>query len=1234
MAQPSSTVGYTSDYNPVSTCTGFGNAGPDRVFAVTIPVGQRLTSAVTPLTSGFDPSIYILAGPATACSTPVCLDGDDSGSATAVNTVTHDNTGTAPLDVFIVVDTTATTGGDFSLTSTLAPIPAGPRGTDTCNPANPITTDVAFMGEDLATATNDYDWSSNPGCVTSGFIGPDRAYPVVLAPDTQVTVNVARTTGSFSPSLQVVTSCPAASNTCLASSNARNPNDLSFRNRTGAPLSFFVVVDASTTATGLYDISFAFGPIPPTPPGDVCTLPLAAGPSVVGSTVGFDNNYTTGTGCASLLGRDAVFTVSVPPGERMVTTVVSTFSDGGTSVNPTLSLIAGTDAGACTAPITCAASASFNSNNVESLAWFNATDAGASFFLVLDTTSSTDPGQLYTLTTTFAAPPQGDRCENPFVLPTNGMPSPVDLATAVNDYALTGAGCTSLSTQGDVVFAVTVPANSIATITAQPDATLNTTLSLARTAADCAARVCIATANTGTSNGALDTISYTNTTASPETVLVIVDTSTLGGGSVDVSATVAPIPQGDTCSQPIAFADGGTLIGERSSGFTNDYTSTGSIGCSLLLGRDAVYAVSIPPGRRGVMRGSPDAGADVSLNLIPTPAANCVAPRTCVASVNGFSSTALGDRTEVLTRFNTSTTAEDYFLIVDTQTAGGDYDLSLTFDTPPVGDRCDAPLALTTGAAINGDFASFLNDYSGTGSSCSSISARADVVYSITVPGDSALDLTVTPGAGLDTSISVATSLAACNTRTCVANASGTTGNPDTLRVLNRSTVPQQYFVIVDHTTIGAVSTFTISAAITPAASGEYCSLATPLPALPVSGETLGGFTNDYGGGGNCASGTFSGADRVYTVSMAPGRTVLTIQPDAGMGISASIVDGPSAACEATPRACVAGADLSTSTGVAERIGYSNTSASPRNVFLIVDTATVNAGLFSVSQTTGPLVPGEDCATAEVLTPDAGTLFGQTTGGFDSDLAGTTANGCVGSTGRDRVYSVSIPPGARFNAFVQPDAGYNPALDLMVGANACAERRCEAAANSSSSSGVAETLGWTNTAGAPVAAWLSVDGTTTATTGAGNFDLTTWFSTPAPGETCANAIPVVDGTALSATTAGFSREITIPVDDNGCEQSLGRDVVYVASVPDGETLTVALTGVAGDVSLNLIAGRASSCGYMPTCVASSNVGGTGVSETAVFTNDTGALRLVFIVIANVSATSTVEAGFTMNVTLN
>ncbi len=112
------TAGFIGDYGAGSGCAG--TAGPDRVYVVSVPAGQTLTAAVTPTSSGFDPSISLEA--ACGLEPRVCIAGDDSGAASATNTVSYTNTSTLAEDIFIVIDTylASSPGGAFDLDVTLA----------------------------------------------------------------------------------------------------------------------------------------------------------------------------------------------------------------------------------------------------------------------------------------------------------------------------------------------------------------------------------------------------------------------------------------------------------------------------------------------------------------------------------------------------------------------------------------------------------------------------------------------------------------------------------------------------------------------------------------------------------------------------------------------------------------------------------------------------------------------------------------------------------------------------------------------------------------------------------------------------------------------------------------------------------------------------------------------------------------------------------------------------------
>ena len=102
-------------------CTGFPTLGPDLVYVIDVPAGQRLTAATTQTQSSYDLAMYVTTScPFTAQAQ--CLVGADSGFSGGNEALTFTNTGGG--DVYIVVDGfQASAAGTFTLTATVATIP-------------------------------------------------------------------------------------------------------------------------------------------------------------------------------------------------------------------------------------------------------------------------------------------------------------------------------------------------------------------------------------------------------------------------------------------------------------------------------------------------------------------------------------------------------------------------------------------------------------------------------------------------------------------------------------------------------------------------------------------------------------------------------------------------------------------------------------------------------------------------------------------------------------------------------------------------------------------------------------------------------------------------------------------------------------------------------------------------------------------------------------------------------
>ena len=236
------------------------------------------------------------------------------------------------------------------------------------------------------------------------------------------------------------------------------------------------------------------------------------------------------------------------------------------------------------------------------------------------------------------------------------------------------------------------------------------------------------------------------------------------------------------------------------SSYANDFTAT-SNGCRGSQGRDRMVRFSVPAGQRVVVTVTPTVSTfDPMVSLVAGPASACVgSTATCVASAD-----ALADNgAETATWTNTGTSAVDVFAIVDdydAQSTNGAYQLVIELRPAPAGETCETALVGASGVAITRTATDFANEYSGATGGCVTPSQGPDFVVAYTVPNNQSLTVTATPGASVDVSLNVATSIGACNGRTCVAATArgGNNGATEQLGWNNTTGATVTAYVIVD----------------------------------------------------------------------------------------------------------------------------------------------------------------------------------------------------------------------------------------------------------------------------------------------------------------------------------------------------------------------------------------------------------------------------------------------------
>src|SRR5205823_5982428 len=155
---------------------------------------------------------------------------------------------------------------------------------------------------------------------------------------------------------------------------------------------------------------------------------------------------------------------------------------------------------------------------------------------------------------------------------------------------------------------------------------------------------------------------YANVTGAPETVFVVVDTSTEapGHGTYSLEVAVDSIAPGEVCAKALPLSGPGSVAGDTSL-FANDYQGSE---CTTFetRGPDVVYSIVVPAGQRLVATAEPEAGSVFApaIYLIRAPSSNCnLAPKPCLAGDDQ------GGRPSRVTYANTSMADETVFVVID-----------------------------------------------------------------------------------------------------------------------------------------------------------------------------------------------------------------------------------------------------------------------------------------------------------------------------------------------------------------------------------------------------------------------------------------------------------------------------------------------------------------------------------------------------------------------------------------
>ncbi|MFO0651781.1 MAG: hypothetical protein U0326_36505 [Polyangiales bacterium] len=371
-------------------------------------------------------------------------------------------------------------------------------------------------------------------------------------------------------------------------------------------------------------------------------------------------------------------------------------------------------------------------------------------------------------------------------------------------------------------YALAIPAGQRATITAhRSDRTGTVRL---RVMDSCAATTCIANASGSTTDAVASAV---NTGATTRTVIVTVaSTSTDNPVTVDLSATLGPIPAGVVCESAPTLTPGTPITG-----IDTFPAATVSAACMPGEGPQRFYRLTVPGGQRATVTAHrTSATGTVRLRAL----ASCAAT-TCVDEASGSTT----DPSIVV--YNTGAT-RDYIASVASTVAGTPVTVDLSASLAPfaANGRCATPTTLTPGATAMGqDLA--LGAPANIG--CTTVYDGPQLFYAVTIPAGRIATVTATPLGAWSPQLHAYPS---CATTACI----GTTevsvdGRPVAIRVPNLTTGPITVIVSVARFAATSLGGFSIAASLTSAPFTVLPAACDDLTTVGTSLTPSGGWTDN-----------------------------------------------------------------------------------------------------------------------------------------------------------------------------------------------------------------------------------------------------------------------------------------------------------------------------------------------------------------------------------------------------
>jgi len=618
-----------------------GASGRVLYYRVTVPAETRLDLQVTP--EGAPPWIPVLRV-LDDCAARTCVFDGQGTTAGMPYTLSIANTGSGSRSYVVAVGATASSNGSFTLRASTTRLSEGAR----CAAPFTLRPDMPVLGRNLADGV-DFVTACRPNAD-----GRVQYYTFDLPGRSIATLRVTPSSSpGWTPAVRVLSSCEATE--CLFDElgSFGAPSAHVFANEDASDRRVYVAIGASTSsATGTYDLALTTAPASV---GEVCSQAIVLTPGTPRIGQRLEDGRLAPSLCRVSGGAVRYYALTVDG--RQAYTVRVTPTSTSPAWTPQVRVFEG-----CAAT-RCEFDALGNASMPLTVTGLNESVTPRTYTVSVNASVAVASGT-YDIVAGVSDPAPGALCSAPLPL----SPSAPAMNQNTANGAVSSLACLPASNGGQLFYGIRIPPGQRVRIVATPVS--GTTASPVLRAIDsCVAVSCLGSV-TGTSTGA--TLDLPNYDPSPRDVIVSLGTtSRTVHGTYNVTATFAPVMEGQFCDRATALVVGTTLRGNTGNGVTTAFGClNGSYGPQLF------YRVTVPAGRRVLVSARP---------MTATVALRLRAVSSCASTVCHASSTTAAPGMPATLALTTPTLTErQVFFSVAASLASTATDFTLTAAEEPL----------------------------------------------------------------------------------------------------------------------------------------------------------------------------------------------------------------------------------------------------------------------------------------------------------------------------------------------------------------------------------------------------------------------------------------------------------------------------------------------------------------------------------------------------------------------